>query len=341
MVGMMAAAALIALLITSVTPTKPGRKVRQVAGRTTVAGAKQAARPVRYAGRRTRSAGIGWWGRAIVAAYDRADAAAESGDHGRARRWRTAGDVLLGEAPLRCHVRGCPQMWATPTVYEVVDHLREHRQAEREAAKPEPAAEVPAAESTPEPVQESAPAPATPGYQPPKVGDRHTAPGGRGMEWDGEAWTPVCSGCGIAMDDYSRDRWLRCKKCGVRAADDRPMPRPADGPLATVIQLHNNQEETVTASAETTSLTRAKDFATGMAAANESMIPQIELSKAHMAARQVTGRPLELCDELTEIYQTAAAKARELHAELARQDRLQEEYRANQDAGDKQFQSAE
>lgn len=62
-----------------------------------------------------------------------------------------------------------------------------------------------------------------PSPRPRKVGERYTDEyNGRVMEWDGQAFTPVCSRCDVRMDDRDDHGWLICEWCDVRAVDDRP-----------------------------------------------------------------------------------------------------------------------
>lgn len=73
-----------------------------------------------------------------------------------------------------------------------------------------------------------------PSPRPRKVGERYTDEyNGRVMEWDGDAWAPVCSRCDIPMTGHDDHGWLICRRCGVRAADDRPAATTAVDTAAT------------------------------------------------------------------------------------------------------------
>jgi hypothetical protein len=132
---------------------------------------------------------------------------------------------------------------------------------------------------------------------------------GRVMEWDGQAWAPVCSRCGVRMAAHDRDGWLTCGRCGVRATDDWPTP-PTDH------QEHNDIATTTPGGIMTSISVEAGSYETAHAALGDLAAAKQNLTD------EITGAKDDGRSFIAHVEEIDAARDAVAQATLAVQEQL-------------------
>lgn len=96
-------------------------------------------------------------------------------------------------------------------------------------------------------------------------------------------------------------------------------------------------EEILSVSGETTNLSAALAYTSGMADSHDQAVTSNETSISTMTAGGVTGEPISLLTQAQELEGQLADIYRQANAALAQQLQVQEAYHANPDAGDREF----